>query len=157
MLEVIRWCLTSALFVELERSIAALEKEKEGSAGAGAGAAAASSAGATAAGGGGGGAQKKAFEEYELACTQQHAQWVADFEARLAEYIASRGSTVSAFYELCAQAQAAGDAGIDAFLTILTQVTDFQTFIDMVRDAHKRKYVMGMMKCYANMITQQQT
>lgn len=86
--------------------------------------------------------------------TDKYQSFVSDFEHRLETFILARKCTVAEFYNLCAHAQEMGDDTIETFVTILTQMTEFQSFVDMCRDKHKRAYVQQILAQYAKMLTQ---
>ena len=86
--------------------------------------------------------------------TDKYQSFVTNFEHRLETFILDRKCTVAEFYSLCAKAQEMGDDSIDTFVTILTQMTEFQSFVDMCRDKQKRAYVQNMLVQYAKMLTQ---
>ncbi len=91
-------------------------------------------------------------KEFKLNYTAKYEEFVAGFERRLEEFIVSRKSTVEDFYALCKSAQEMGDDNIDAFVSILTQVTEFQSFVDLCRDPAKRKFVNGVLQQYSKML-----
>jgi type IV secretory pathway component VirB8 len=46
-----------------------------------------------------------------------------------------------------------GDDNIEAFVDLLTQVTSFQSFVDLCRDKNKRQYVQHVLAQYSKMLT----
>lgn len=72
------------------------------------------------------------------------------------DFIRSRGSSTEEFYQLCEEAKEAGDDRIGVFVDLLTQVLEFQTFIDLCRDGQKVKYLKQIMEGYSKMLKQQQ-
>ena len=124
--EVIQFCLSDELFKEIDSVMAAA--------------------------GEGGGLGDGSEKEFKLNYTEKYEQFVAGFESRLEKFIISRNSTVEDFYSRCKLAQEMGDDNIDAFISILTQVTEFQSFVDLCRDPNKRKFVSGVLKQYGKML-----
>ena len=111
--EVVKFCLSSELFKEVEELIAK-DADSMGS---------------------------SSEEEFKLAYTEKHAAFVNSFEKRLEDFIISKKCTVEEFYDMCAKAQEHGDENIESFISILTQMLEFQTFVDLCRDKAKRQYV----------------
>jgi hypothetical protein len=89
--------------------------------------------------------------QYTLEQTALHAQFVKDFEEQLETFISQNKSSVDIFYRICTQAMeehmAHSDA-IRAFLEILDQLTQFETFMDLARDKGKREYVKFILNSY---------
>lgn len=121
--QVIQFCLSSELFKEVDQMMAAQE---------------------------GMGSAKE--EEFQLQYTEKHALFVDSFEKRLEEFIVSKNCTVDDFYGMCQQAAEHGDENFESFISILTQMLEFQTFMDMCRDKAKREYVQQVLKQYAKML-----
>jgi len=91
--------------------------------------------------------------EYKPEYTLIHRQFVKDFESKLEEFIRSKKSTPEKFYKLCQSASEHGqDTEVQSFLEILNQVTDFQLFMDLARDQTKRQYVKRILNSYAKML-----
>jgi hypothetical protein len=89
-----------------------------------------------------------------LSYTEKHAAFVSNFENRLEQFIESKKCTVEEFYAMCTKAQEMGDENIEAFISILTQMLEFQTYMDLCRDKNKRAYVQQILKHYAQVLTQ---
>jgi hypothetical protein len=123
--QVIQFCLSSELFKEVDTMMAQMQQEGMGDG-------------------------KK--EEFELQYTEKHKQFVDSFEKRLEEFIVSKKCTVEDFYGMCEKAAEHGDENFESFLSILTQMLEFQTFMDMCRDKAKREYVQQVLKQYAKML-----
>lgn len=96
----------------------------------------------------------KGEEEFKLSYTEKHATFVDTFEKKLEAFIIAHKSTVQEFYDMCAQAQEMGDENIESFITILTQMLEFQTFMDLCRDQQKRVYVQQILQNYAKVLTE---
>jgi len=122
--KVIQYCLSSDLFRELDARMAMADLGE------------------------------KTEEEFKLTYTAEHEKFVSAFEKRLEDYLKSQGSTSEKFYEMCSDAQKAGDDNIEAFVTILTQMLEFQTYVDLCRDPEKRKHVKQILGLYSKMLTQ---
>ena len=90
-------------------------------------------------------------DEYKLHYTEIHKKYIDEFEKSLESFIISQGSTPEKFYKLCKTAQE-HDSAIESFIELLLQITEFETFIDMARDAKKREYVQQILGMYAKML-----
>ena len=56
--------------------------------------------------------------------------------------------------DMCKKAQEFGDDGIETFVTIFTQMLEFQSFVDLCRDKNKRAYVQQILAQYAKVLTE---
>lgn len=126
--QVVQFCLSSELFREMDSIIADLSKD------------------------GAMGSDKE--EEFKLAYTEKHAQWVSSFESRLEDFIRSKKSTPEEFYAICKKATDMEDDNIQTFLDLLFQMLEFRTFMDLTRDPQKRAFVKQILAHYSKALTE---
>lgn len=123
----IKFCLSSELFASLDNFVVSHSASVE--------------------------ASSNASADYTLEATKLHAEYVNKFETQLKQFLEAKKSSVPEFYEAIQQLNDLPDsnAAVQTFVDVLTQVTDFQTFIDLARDRSKRDYLKSLMNHYARM------
>jgi hypothetical protein len=91
------------------------------------------------------------IKEFSLEQTALYRTYIEEFEKDLESFLKSKGSSAEKFIDICAKAQELDKSNaLDGFIDILTKITDFETFIEMVRSPEKRQYVNQILGMYAN-------
>jgi len=108
-------------------------------------------------------------KEHKLEYTSFHQQFSVEFERLLEEFVKSRGYSLDWFYELSnkkmTKLNSNGSNREDDYsdcseseqlshlmISMISTVTDYENFIDLVRDSNKRDYFFKILKGYAQML-----
>jgi hypothetical protein len=83
-------------------------------------------------------AGRSANDEHTLQCTEVHEAFGRLVDGSIDEFLDAKGWTALRFYELLRDYQAEGSVSV--FITLLSSVSDFQAFADIMGSRDKRSY-----------------
>jgi hypothetical protein len=95
-------------------------------------------------------AGRSANDEHTLECTNVHEQFGQLVDAAIEEFLTTKGWTVLRFYELLRDYRAEGNVSV--FITLLSSVSNFQAFADIMGDRDKRRYYFQILNSWSTQL-----